>query len=311
MLDFAGKEHLSGTYTASSGVVRYTPPVISQKVFNLVEGSSLTWNGEMLNPQLNLKATNSVRTSVNNTNGSGSRLVDFDIIATLTNTLSNIDLKIDLEAKNDATVESELQTLTESQRSQTAINLLLYNSYSGSMPTGDFSTTGALFSFLQSQINNWTANNLKGVDLSFGINQYEGSQKGSRIETSYSYRLSKSLFGERFKIAVGGEYSTEATSEQNFSQNLISDISFEYLLNPTGTRYLRLFRHKGLESVLEGEVTVTGISFVMKHKLSSIKDLFNWMRKSKKTEPEPTPIDNSDNGDTYNSSAPASTNSNQ
>ncbi|MBO4722874.1 MAG: translocation/assembly module TamB domain-containing protein [Muribaculaceae bacterium] len=311
LLDFAGKEHLSGTYTASSGVVRYTPPVISQKVFNLVEGSSLTWNGEMLNPQLNLKATNSVRTSVNNTNGSGSRLVDFDIIATLTNTLSNIDLKIDLEAKNDATVESELQTLTESQRSQTAINLLLYNSYSGSMPTGDFSTTGALFSFLQSQINNWTANNLKGVDLSFGINQYEGSQKGSRIETSYSYRLSKSLFGERFKIAVGGEYSTEATSEQNFSQNLISDISFEYLLNPTGTRYLRLFRHKGLESVLEGEVTVTGISFVMKHKLSSIKDLFNWMRKSKKTEPEPTPIDNSDNGDTYNSSAPASTNSNQ
>lgn len=310
LLDFAGKDHLSGTYTISSGVVRYTPPVISQKVFNLVEGSSLTWNGEMLNPQLNLKATNSVRTSVNNINGSGSRLVDFDIIAELKNTLSNIDLKIDLEAKNDATVESELQTLTETQRSQTAINLLLYNSYSGSMPTGDFSTTGALFSFLQSQINNWTANNLKGVDLSFGINQYEGTQKGSRIETSYSYRLSKTLFGERFKIAVGGEYSTEATSEQNFSQNLISDISFEYLLNPTGTRYLRLFRHRGLESILEGEVTVTGISFVMKHKLSSLKDLFNWMHKSKKEEPQQE-TDLQPSADTDNSLAPASTNSQQ
>lgn len=314
LLDFAGKEHLSGTYTISSGVVRYTPPVISQKVFNLVEGSSLTWNGEMLNPQLNLKATNSVRTSVNNTSGSGSRLVDFDIIANLTNTLSNIDLKVDLEAKNDATVESELQTLTETQRSQTAINLLLYNSYSGSMPTGDFSTTGALFSFLQSQINNWTANNLKGIDLSFGINQYEGTQKGSRIETSYSYRLSKSLFGERFKIAVGGEYSTEATSEQNFSQNLISDISFEYLLNPSGTRYLRLFRHKGLESVLEGEVTVTGISFVMKHKLASLKDLFNWLHKAKKNEPQHNDDDNSegtDAGETRITPTPASTNSQQ
>lgn len=283
-LDFTGKDHLTGTYTISSGVVRYTPPVISQKVFNLIDGSSLTWNGEMLNPQLNLKATNSVRTSVANTSGSGSRLVDFDIIATLTNTLSNIDLDIDLEAKNDATVEGELQTMTESQRSQTAINLLLYNSYSGSAPTGDFSTTGALFSFLQSQINSWTANNLKGIDISFGINQYEGTQKGSRIETSYSYRLSKSLFGERFKIAVGGEYSTEATSEQNFSQNLISDISFEYLLNPAGTRYLRLFRHRNLESILEGEVTVTGISFVMKHKISSLKELFNWLKKSKNDE---------------------------
>lgn len=285
LLDFAGKDHLSGTYTISSGVVRYTPPVISQKVFNLNEGSSITWNGEMLNPQLNLTATNSVRTSVANTGSNGSRLVDFDIITKLNNNLSNMDLKFDLNAKNDAAVESELQMLTDTQRSQAAINLLLYNSYSGSSTTGDFSTTGALFSFLQSQINNWTANNLKGVDLSFGINQYEGSMEhGSRVETSYSYRLSKSLFGERFKIAVGGEYSTEASSEQNFSQNLISDISFEYLLNSTGTRYLRLFRHKGLESVLEGEVTVTGLSFVMKHKISSLKDLFKWLKKAPKPE---------------------------
>ena len=308
LLDFAGKEHLSGSYTVSSGVVRYTPPVISQKVFNLVEGSNLTWNGEMLNPQLNLKATNSVRTSVANTDGSGSRLVDFDITANIKNTLSNIDLKMDLEAKNDAIVESELQTLTETQRSQTAINLLLYNSYSGSMPTGDFSTTGALFSFLQSQLNSWTANNLKGIDISFGINQYEGTQKGSRIETSYSYRLSKSLFGERFKIAVGGEYSTEATSEQNFSQNLISDISFEYLLTPTGSRYLRLFRHRGLESVLEGEVTVTGISFVMKHKVSSLRDLFNWMRKTKK---EDQPANQQPNVETDSITVPATINSQQ
>ena len=129
--------------------------------------------------------------------------------------------------------------------------------------------------------------NLKGIDVSFGINQFEGSyENGGRTETSYSYRLSKSLFGDRFKIAVGGEYSTEANKETNFSQNLISDISFEYLLNPNGNRYLRLFRHKGIESVLEGEVTVTGISFVMKHKISSLGDLFKWLKKSPKIKPE-------------------------
>lgn len=306
ILDFAGKETLRGNYNITSGVVRYSPPVISQKVFNLVEGSNLIWNGEMLNPQLDLKGTNSVRTSVANTSGSGSRLVDFDIIALIKNTLSNVDLKFDLEAKNDATVESELQAMSETQRSQAAINLLLYNSYSGSAPTGDFSTTGALFSFLQSQINNWTANNLKGIDISFGINQYEGTQKGSRIETSYSYRLSKSLFGERFKIAVGGEYSTEATSEQNFSQNLISDISFEYLLNPSGTRYLRLFRHRGLESVLEGEVTVTGISFVMKHKVSTIGDLFKWLKKSQKNESQHESSEQNNDYSDSDSSTPSS-----
>lgn len=285
LMDFSGKNTLNGTYTISSGVARYSLPVIGQRVFNIQDGSSLTWNGDMLNPQLNLHAVNNMRTSVANENGNGSRLVDFDISTFLRNTLSNIDLKFDLAARNDAAIEGELQTMTDTQRSQAAINLLLYNSYSGVNTTGEFSTSGALFSFLQSQINSWAANNLKGIDISFGINQFEGSaEKGYRTETSYSYRLSKSLFGDRFKIAVGGEYSTEASSEQNFSDNLINDISIEYLLNDAGTRYLRLFRHKGIESVLEGEVTITGVSFVMKHKISSFRDLFHWLHKTPKVE---------------------------
>ena len=75
-------------------------------------------------------------------------------------------------------------------------------------------------------------------------------------------------------VVVGGEYSTEASSEQNFSQNLINDISFEYYLNQAGTRYLRLFRHTGYESILEGEVTEMGVGFVMKRKLDGIQHLF-------------------------------------
>ena len=88
-------------------------------------------------------------------------------------------------------------------------------------------------------------------------------------------------------MVVGGEYSTDATAEQNFGQNLISDISMEYNLNAQGSRYVRLFRHTGYESVLEGQVTKTGVGFVMKHKVGSLDDLF---RRSfnKKT---PTPPD--------------------
>ena len=166
--------------------------------------------------------------------------------------------------------------MSDVQRSQAAINLLLYNTYSGTNSAGNVSgvtATSALFSFLQSQINSWAAKAIKGVDLSFGINQYEGSRKGG-IETSYSYRLSKALFNDRFKIAIGGEYSTDATAEQNFAQNLINDISFEYLLNDAGNKYVRLFRHTGFESLLEGKVVQTGVGFVMKRKVSSLRNLF-------------------------------------
>ena len=182
-----------------------------------------------------------------------------------------------MSAEGDMAVQNELQSMSDVQRSQAAINMLLYGTYSGTNSAGVIngaSASGALFSFLQSQINSWAAKAIKGVDISFGINQYEGARKGT-LETSYSYRLAKNLFNDRFKIVVGGEYSTDATAEQNFSQNLISDISLEYNLNDAGSRYLRVFRHTGYESMLEGQITKTGVGFVMKHKLNSIDDLFH------------------------------------
>ena len=41
--------------------------------------------------------------------------------------------------------------------------------------------------------------------------------------------------------------------------------------------YLRLFRHTGYESILEGEITETGVGFVMKRRLDRIWNLFNFL----------------------------------
>jgi len=291
-IDFTGKDRLNGTYTIESGNVRYTPPIVSQKNFDIASGSTIQWSGDMLNPQLNLTATEKDRSSVTGEDGKG-RLVDFIVTAKLGGTLNNMKLDFDLEAENDMTVQNELQAMSEVQRSQTAINLLLYGTYSGSNTAGalgnlgNISASGALLQFLQSQLNTWAGKAVPGLDISFGINQYEGRRTGG-TETSYSYRLAKNLFNDRFKIAVGGEYSTEASAEQNFSQNLISDLSLEYMLNDAGSRYLRAFRHTGYESVLEGQVTKTGVGFVMKHKLNSIDDLFRKSMNKTVTQPRDT-----------------------
>lgn len=288
-IDFTGKDRLNGTYTIESGNVRYSPPVIAQKNFNINSGSTIQWSGDMYNPQLDLTATEKDRASVTGDDGKG-RLVDFIITAKLGGTLSNMQLDFDIESENDMTVQNQLQSMNEAQRSQTAINMLLYGTYSGGNAAGqiaNISASGALLSFLQSQLNTWAGKAVPGLDISFGINQFEGARTGG-TETSYSYRLAKNLFNDRFKIVVGGEYSTEASAEQNFSQNLISDISLEYNLNDAGSRYLRVFRHTGYESVLEGQVTKTGVGFVMKHKLSSIDDLFRKSMTKAVTQPHDT-----------------------
>ena len=257
--------------------MRYTPPLISQKNFNITNGSSITWTGDMLNPQLNLNGTERIKTSVSN-DDKGARPVDFIIDANVGGTLNSIDLDFDLRCETDMTVQNELQSMSENQRSQAAINLLLYNTYSGTNSAGNINNltaSSALFSFLQSQLNTWAAQTLPGVDLSFGINQYQGAHSGG-TETSYSYRLAKSLFNDRFKIVVGGEYSTDAKAEEDIASNLFNDISLEYYLNDSGNRYLKLFRHNSYENVVEGQVTETGVAYVLKRKLTNLKNLFTF-----------------------------------
>ena len=241
-LDFAGKDNLTGTYTIANGNLRYTPPLISQKNFDITSGSTISWTGEMLNPQRNLKGTEHVKTSVQGEKDPVEFLID-----------------------------------AQNQRSQAAINLLLFNTYSGTNSPGlisDQTGTSALFSFLQSKLNAWAAQTLPGIDLSFGINHYRGTQNGT--ETSYSYRLAKSLFNDRFKIVVGGEYSTVAAEDEHVADKLFNDVSLEYYLNDNATRYLKLFRHSSYENVLEGQVTETGIAYVLKRKLTNLRNLFTF-----------------------------------
>ena len=274
-LDFAGRDNLTGSYTIEEGNLRYTPPLISQKNFDIHSGSTITWTGEMLNPTLNLSGTERQKTSVPRLTNDP---VEFIIDAHVGGTLNSIDLNFDLSCENNFDVRNELQTMSDTRRSQEAIHLLLYNTYMG--PEGNFnfsdiSASSPLFSFLQSQLNNWAAQTLPGIDLSFGINQYKGAESRG-TETSYSYRLAKTLFNDRFKIVVGGEYSTDASAEEDIAANLFNDISLEYYLNNSGNRYLKLFRHANYENVFEGPVTETGIAYVLKRKLTDLRNLFKF-----------------------------------
>ena len=274
-----GEPRLTGRINIPKGFVRYTPPVLSEKLFNFENNSYVAFNGDIMNPQLNIHAIDVLKANVTQS-GQNSRLVDFDVHLNVTGTLSNMNVGFDLSTDDDITVANELQSMSAEQRANQAMNMLLYNVYTGPGTRGDSNLSGnALYSFLSSQLNNWAASNIKGGDLTFGIDQYDRTVGGNTSQTtSYSYQVSKSLFNDRFKIVVGGNYSTDANADENFSQNLIKDISFEYFINKAQTMYVRLFRHTGYESILEGEITRTGVGFVYKRKLNRLRDLFRFRR---------------------------------
>ena len=271
-----GDVSLSGKYVLSGGTVRYNPPVISQKIFKITPDSYVDWVGNVADPAFNITAVETVRASVS-ADGQDSRSVNFNISINIRNTLNDLEVSFGLSAPEDLTMQNQLNSLTAEQRANQAMNLLIYNTYTGPGTTAKVSTENPLNSFIQKELNQWAQNNLKGVDLSFGIDSYgEDDPNGQR--TDYSYRLSKSLFSNRVRAVIGGKFSTDAAPSQNLKENLIDDISLEYMLTKRDNMYLKVFRHTGYESILEGEITETGVGFVIRKKLLRLGDLFKPMR---------------------------------
>ncbi|WP_064975376.1 translocation/assembly module TamB domain-containing protein [Alistipes provencensis] len=273
-----GDVSLSGKYVLSGGTVRYNPPVISQKIFRITPDGYVEWVGNIADPAFNITAVETVRANVSS-DDQDARPVNFNISINIRNTLNDLEVSFDLSAPEDLTLQNELNSLTAEQRATQAMNLLIYNTYTGPGSTGKASSENPLNSFIQKELNQWAQNNLKGVDLSFGINSYgEDDPNGQR--TDYSYRLSKNLFSNRVRAVIGGKISTDADPSQNLKENLIDDISLEYMLTKRDNMYLRLFRHTGYESILEGEITETGVGFVIRKKLLRLGDLFRLTKRS-------------------------------
>lgn len=277
--NYMGDMSLNGRLVLGQGFVRYNVPVVGEKMFEFDPASYVNWNGPLMNPALSIKATDAMKANIQQ-GGGNTRIVNFMISVAAGGTLSQPKVQFDLSASDDLTIQNELQSMTPDQRSQQAINLLLYGQYTGGgTKTVSGPITGNLYNFLASQVNSWAAKNIRGVDLSFGVDQYDQRQDGRQgTSMSYSYQLSKSLFNNRFKISVGGNYSTDASADENLTQNLVSDISFEYMIRQTSsyTMLVKLFRHSGYESILEGEITETGVGFVMKRKLGNLRRLFRF-----------------------------------
>ena len=272
-----------GRLNILDGYIRYTPPLMSEKKFTFDEESYVAFTGDMLNPRLNIKGVDRLRANVTQ-EGQNSRLINFDVSLDVTGTLDRMDVAFDLATDDDITVANELASMSAEQRANEAMNLLLYNVYTGPGTKANAAlNANPLYSFLSSQLNSWASKAIKGVDLSFGIDSYDRTTRaGTSQTTQYSYNISKSLFDERFRIAVGGNYSTDADADENLSRNIISDISIEYYLNNAHTTYIRIFRHTGYESILEGEITQTGVGFVYRRKIRRLSDMFRFGRRKDK-----------------------------
>ncbi len=280
-----GDMDLSGRYSLTDGYVNYTLPVLPvAKKFNIRQGSYVEWTGNVMDPYIYIVAYESIRSSVTE-EGKGSRLVTFEPTITIKNRLENLDLSFDLIVPEDLTIQNQLAQMTPEERSRQAMTMIITQVYSGPGTTSKMNSNTAINSFIQKEINQFAGSMIKGVDLSVGIDSYDdyGSSGSGSKRTDYSFRFSKSLFNDRFRIVIGASVSSGEDVSKEDQQNFIDDISLEYMLDRGGNRYIKLFHQTGFESVLEGDVVETGIGIVLKRKVDRLRKLFIIRDRKKKT----------------------------
>lgn len=261
---------LNGRYTINEGEMKYSLPIIPLKTFTIEEGSYIEFNGDMMNPRLNITAKEETKAAVN-INGAD-RMVKFETGVKISKTLSDMGLEFLIEAPEEQSIADELKMKSAEERGKLAVTLLTTGMYLSDGNTSNFSMNSALNSFLQSEINNLAGSALRTLDLSFGMDN--STEADGTMHTNYSFKFAKRFWNNRISISVGGKISTGPdVAGQN--KSFFDNVEVQYRFSDVSNRYMRMFYKHSVYDYLEGYVGQYGAGYMWKKKMQSLSDLFH------------------------------------
>ena len=79
---------------------------------------------------------------------------------------------------------------------------------------------------------------------------------------------------------MGGKVSTGADAT-NSAESFIDNVSVEYRLDKSATRYVRAFYDRGTQDPFEGQLTKTGAGLVLRRKTNKLGELFIFRTRKK------------------------------
>ena len=272
---------VTGIYNLSGGQVKLTLPIIPLKTFYIQEGGRLTWTGDLFNPTLDVTALEKTTVSVEMDDNSIQPVV-FNTGVVVSNTINDLAIDFTMSSPENAAIQSQLNELDRETLSRYAVAMIITGTYMGGRQ--GVTAANALSSFLDAKINEISGSAIKNFDVNIGINDALNAQTGNTY-TNYSFSFSKRFFNDRITVVIGGEVNSGDHPDKTAGNNtFINNVSLEWKLNDSGNRYIRIFYDKNYQSVLEGEITETGIGYVYKRKLNKLKELFMFKRKNRKND---------------------------
>jgi hypothetical protein len=115
-----------------------------------------------------------------------------------------------------------------------------------------------------------------GFSLDFDLDSYTDFQTGAgQDRTQLNVAAKQSLLDDRLVISVGGQVDVEGGNQEvNQADALFGDVSVEYLLDQRGQWRAKAYRKNQFESVIDGQLVITGISLIFNKEFNAFKELW-------------------------------------
>ncbi len=287
-----GSFNMYGNYTLEEGDYLFTLQNMFNKRFRIEQGSTITWTGDPVDAEIDLKAMYRVRTALYDlvmevdTSDVYRRRVPVDVVLEMKDELFNPDItfNINLPQSDEATREMvERLITTEQEMNRQIFSLLVLNRF---MPTHPDRYNTALgygvgmtsTEMLSNQVSNWLSQISSEFDI--GINYRPGDEISSQ---ELEVALSTQLFDDRLiidgQVGVAGEHPA---SEQKAS-NIIGDVNIEYKITPEGRFRIKAFNRSNTFDVFNTNALYTqGIGLFYRKEFDNFSELFK--RKNKETD---------------------------
>lgn len=297
-MDASGNMSLSGRYEITDGTYNFSFYKLVKREFKIVKGGSITWSGDPLNAQINIRASHLVETSPMDLLASQSptqlgepfrqRLpfyVYLDIKGELLAPLISfkIDMPVDKQSALQGAVYAKILDINtrESDVNKQVFALLILRRFISENPLENqagsdvANTTRTSVSRLLSDQLNRLSENVKGVQLSLDIKSYEDYSSGqAQGNTQVQLGVSKSLLNDRLVVKLSGNVSVEGeTTTQRDAADYIGDLALEYKITSDGRFRITGFRTSNYD-MIDGELIETGAGLIYIKDYNTLRELF-------------------------------------
>lgn len=309
-MDPSGLMSLTGAYNLSEGSYLVSLESIIKKQFDIDGGSTIVWNGDPLDANININARHTVRASPYDLvadqlsglsdveKGGYKQRYPFEVMLKLRGKILEPEISFEIQLAEDdkgimgGAVDQKLSLLNQdpSALNKQVFALLVLgrfiqeNPFESEMGGSSAMIRTTVGKFLSTQLNQLSSKVIPGMELNFDIQSYDDYQSGqAEGRTQVEIGLKKQMFNERLSVQIGGTVDLEGEeAKHNTTSDIASDVTLEYKLNKDGSFRLKGFRHDQYEGAIEGQLVETGVGVVY------VRDFNRW-RKKTKTKPPKSP----------------------